>query len=360
MEISHKIGQLFFIGIPGPELDGATRELLDEVNPGGICLFARNIRDARKTWELLNELREFLPEEPFLSIDQEGGLVDRLRRIITPMPAPAKLRSPEDAARLGTYIAEALRSLGFNMNFAPVVDAIDAGRMQYSNGLQTRNFGSSREDVVAFADAFISALEARGILGCIKHFPGLGASTVDSHDDLPKVTIDEEEFEQIDLFPYRALLSKFPHLSVMIGHATYPNLSLQDVDRNGNYIPSSLSPSMITGLLRKNMGFEGLTITDDLEMGAIVKHYGIGMACVMAVNAGIDMLAICASPEAIREGFAAVSAAVASGEIESERLNESVARIRRHRGFLASAPEFDERELADIADRVKAFSEELA
>ncbi|HKX83338.1 MAG TPA: glycoside hydrolase family 3 N-terminal domain-containing protein, partial [Pyrinomonadaceae bacterium] len=244
MKSTDKVGQLFFPGIPGPELDSATRELLDEVRPGGVCLFTRNVREAGQTRELLDGLRSFLPETPFLSLDQEGGLVDRLRRVITPMPAPAKLRSPEDAAHLGTLIASAVRVLGFNMDFAPVVDVIDESRAGRVNGIQTRNFGSSREDVVEYAAAFLSSLEAGGILGCIKHFPGLGASAVDSHEELPRVEIEPEELESVDLYPYTRLLSRFEKLSVMVGHAAYPNSgpSLQETDQNGKLLPSSLSP----------------------------------------------------------------------------------------------------------------------
>ena len=351
---------MFFIGIPGPELDVATRELLDEVRPGGVCLFARNIRSAAQTRELLDGLRAALPDEPFLSVDQEGGLVDRLRRLVTPMPAASKLRSPEDAERLGTLAGSALSSLGFNMDFAPVVDVVDERRAGVQNGLQTRNLGASREEVTEYAAAFLSALEKNGILGCVKHFPGLGASSVDSHEELPLVGVDLSELEQVDLYPYRKLLHDYSKLSVMVAHAAYPNSGLQETDQNGKLLPSSLSSAIVSGLLRNTLGFTGLTITDDLEMGAIVKNYGIGDACKMAINAGVDMLAICASPEAIREGLSAVSAAVESGEISSARLEESLRRVEKHRTFLSPAAHFDEKILASVSNEVEAFNNELA
>lgn len=359
MTTQEKIGQLFFVGIPGAALDAATVDLLEQVKPGGVCLFARNIREARQTRELLDGIRDLLPNEPFLSLDQEGGLVDRLRRVITPMPAPARLRSPEDAARLASMIAEATSILGFNMDFAPVVDVIDENRAGSSNGIQTRNFGCNREEVDEFAAAFLEGLELNGILGCLKHFPGLGASTVDSHEELPQVPIETEEFESVDLYPYREILRQNNRVSVMIAHAAYPNLYLQEVDQNGKLLPSSLSPAVVNGLLRNKLGFDGLTITDDLEMGAIVKNYGIGEACKMAVNAGVDMLAICASPDAIREGFSAVFEAVESGEISSERLEESLARIEKQRAFLSPPEEFDETELARVSDEVERLNKEL-
>src|SRR5688572_16176484 len=128
LSIEQKIGQLFFIGIPGPEFDDATRHLIDDIQPGGVCLFARNIKELGQTRELLDSLHEALKVPPLLSLDQEGGRVDRLRRIMTPMPAASQLRGVEDAAELGDIVGETLRLLSFNMNFAPVVDVIDDGR----------------------------------------------------------------------------------------------------------------------------------------------------------------------------------------------------------------------------------------
>ena len=207
LSLRHKIGQLFFIGIAGPEVDSPTRELLDEVSPGGVCLFARNIRETRQTRDLLDEIRVILPATPFLSVDQEGGLVDRLRRVMTPMPAASKIRNAAEASQLAAIIGETLRILGFNMDFAPVVDVIDESRSKYSNGLFSRTFGHSKEDTTAFAGEFLNALQKNGIVGCLKHFPGLGAAHVDSHEELPSVEISESELFETDLFPYRELLA---------------------------------------------------------------------------------------------------------------------------------------------------------
>src|SRR5687768_2955354 len=144
LTIQQKIGQLFFIGIPGPEIDERTHDLLDEIQPGGVCLFSRNVRERAQTRNLLDGLRETL-DDPFLSVDQEGGLVDRLRRLVSPMPAPKLIRTPDDAAEFGRIIAEILRVLGFNMNFAPVVDVVDDDRKRFSNGLHSRALGRSKE-----------------------------------------------------------------------------------------------------------------------------------------------------------------------------------------------------------------------
>ena len=162
---AHRAAQLFFIGIPGPEIDKSTSDLLTAVKPGGVCLFARDIKERSQTRSLLDSLRGRL-DNPLLSIDQEGGLVDRLRRIMTPMPAAEKIRSADDADRFGRMIGEALRLLGFNMDFAPVLDVIDTDRDGFSNGLHSRAFGKSKNDVAAFAGAFLDAIQHEGIIGC--------------------------------------------------------------------------------------------------------------------------------------------------------------------------------------------------
>lgn len=358
LSLEQKIGQLFFIGIAGVEIDESTQALLDEVSPGGVCLFARNIREAEQTRKLADDLRSLLPVQPFLSIDQEGGLVDRLRRIMTAMPAASKMRSAEDAAKLGQLIADALRSLGLNMDFAPVVDVIDAGRAAFSNGLHSRAFGHDKDQVVEFASAFLDSLQNFGLVGCLKHFPGLGASQVDSHEELPIVDIGETQLSQVDLCPYRNLLPAAK--TVMVAHASYPQHRLQQMDKHGKLLPSSLSYNFVTKLLRDELRFDGLVITDDLEMGAIVKNYGIGDACKMAIDAGTDMLAICADPAKIIDGYRAVLTAAKSGDLSSERLDGSLVRIAELKAGLKEPPQFDLGKLQTLSDEIANFSQTLA
>lgn len=327
LSLNEKVGQLFFIGIAGDRIDSDTEKLLADIQPGGVCLFSRNIRDARDTRTLLDEIQRLSSIEPFLSLDQEGGLVDRLRRLLTPMPAPGQIKTGVDSSRLAKIIAEVVRILGFNMNFAPVVDVITEQRVKFANGLHSRAFGNSPQEVVDLAGEFLRVLQADGCMGCIKHFPGLGASEVDSHEELPAVTVSAEEFEAVDIFPYKRLFQAGDINAVMIAHAVYPRYNLQEADQNGKLLPSSLSFNIVTTLLRKELGFEGLVLTDDLEMGAIVKNYGIGEASVLAILAGEDMVSICAGADAISEGHAAVTDAVNAGRISEERLNQSLERI---------------------------------
>lgn len=356
LPIEEKVGQMFFIGLPITEIDAETKETLRAFSPGGICLFARNIREADQTRRLIDDLRENSSIEPLFSLDQEGGLVDRLRRIVAPMPAPNLLKAPSDAKNLASITAEIVRILGFNMNFAPVVDVIDEVRANSFNGLYSRAFGKTRSEVVEFAGEYLAGLQERGCLGCLKHFPGLGASQVDSHDEQPSVYLTREELFETDLLPYRRLFPTEKVHSVMVAHASFPRFDLQETDNNGKLLPSSLSYNIVTKLLREELNFKGLAISDDLEMGAIVKNYGIGEACQTAILAGIDMLAICATPEAVREGFNSVLDAVKSGKISESRIDESLRRIAQIKSLSQPSLPFDSERLRVLSNQISQFS----
>lgn len=352
LPIEKKIGQLFFIGIPGAELDESSRELLKEISPGGVCLFARNIREAGQTRKLLDEIREILVVEPFLSLDQEGGLVDRLRRIVEPMPSANSFKDAGDVGEFARITAETVRILGFNMNFAPVVDVIDEARAKSDNGLYSRAFGDSKEKVSGLASVYLENIEKSGCLGCLKHFPGLGASEVDSHEELPQVNLSRDELFEIDLFPYREIFKARKPSAVMIAHASFPKSDLQENDDEGKLLPSSLSYNFTTKLLRRELGFEGIAVTDDMEMGAILKNYGIGEASRMAIRAGEDMLAICAGENNIREGFNSIVEAVKSGEISESRINESLRRIAAAKNLINLPLPFDESRLKELSNAI--------
>lgn len=352
LTIEQKIGQLFFIGIPDLQIDADTKDFLKDISPGGICLFSRNINEAFQTRKLLDEIRSLSVVEPFLSLDQEGGLVDRLRRIVAPMPAPSSLKSPEEAKTLAVLTAEVIRILGFNMNFAPVVDVIIESREKTYNGLYSRAFGKSKGEVVEFSEQYLENLQSNGCIGCLKHFPGIGASTVDSHEELPIVFLTREELFEIDLVPYRRLLSNNDVHCIMIAHASYPRFDLQETDENGKLLPSSLSFNIVTKLLRQELGFKGLVVTDDLEMGAIIKNYGIGEACQMAILAGVDMLAICANADSIREGFNDILKALEIGKITEARIDDSLRRIGHLKSLIKKPLTFD-------AERLQILSNEI-
>ena len=363
LPIDKKVGQMFMIGLPGEQLDESTYGLLVGMNPSGVCLFARNTREALKTRMLLDSVRDALLFEPFLSIDQEGGLVDRLRRIIEPMPSAEEVSlkgTADDVRTLARITAEAIRILGFNMNFAPVVDVVTEERARLENGLISRGFGRSADDVVRLASLYLEELQNGGVTGCVKHFPGLAAATVDSHEELPEVTVSESTLNETDLIPYAEMLPAGRVRAVMTGHAAYPEAGFQESDSEGRHLPSSLSRSVVTGLLRSRFGFEGLSLTDDLEMGAIMRNYGIGEACVLAVEAGHDLLLICNSTETAQIGFRAVIGAVMNGRVSEERLNVSLERISRVRAELSAPMDFSSERLHELSEQVKDLKARLS
>jgi beta-N-acetylhexosaminidase len=359
LPIEEKIGQLFFIGLPEDKIDAETKELLREYPPGGVCLFARNIREAGQTRDLLENIRENLTVEPLISLDQEGGLVDRLRRLISPMPAPSSLKFPADAVEIAGITAEVVRILGFNMNFAPVVDVIDESRANSYNGLYSRAFGKFRSEVVEYAEGYLESLQNGGCLGCLKHFPGLGASQVDSHEELPIVYLTREELYETDLLPYRRLFPTGKVFSVMIAHASFPRSDLQETDKNGKLLPSSLSYNFVTKLLREELGFQGLAITDDLEMGAIVKNYNVVETCLLAISAGEDMLAFCANNDSYKEAFRGILDAVKSGEISESRIDESLTRIAHLKSRMQPPLSFDTERLQVLSDKISQLNSKI-
>lgn len=360
LSIEEKIGQLFFIGVPTDSVDETTRRLMADIRPGGICLFARNIKEARQTRDLLDELRSLAAIEPFLSVDQEGGLVDRLKRIFGPMPAGARISNPEIAEAQAEIIAAALRILGFNMDFAPVVDVVDDRRAKFTNGLHARAYGHSADDVIAIGSRFLETLQSNGVIGCIKHFPGLGAAEVDSHEELPTVGISKDEFRAVDLHPFQHLISTGQTRAVMVAHAAYPNLNLQETGQDGKLLPASLSFNFVTKLLRNELGFDGLVVTDDMEMGAIVKDYGVGEASVMALAAGQDMLAICAGVDSIFEARDAVSAAVETGRLDTANIDRSLGRIVRLKAHLSPPLDFEPEQIGDLSKRIEELNGSLS
>ncbi len=352
LPLEKKIGQLFFIGISGTELNEKTKEFLNEISPGGICLFSRNVRESEQVRKLLDNIREISEIEPFFSLDQEGGLVDRLRRISTPMPAASSIKTVEEAEILAEATAKIIKILGFNMNFAPVIDVVDEKRTSFQNGLQSRAFGKSKEEVVEFAGKYLDILQFNGILGCLKHFPGLGGAKKDAHDELPSVEIPEDELFENDLFPYKEFLKSKEIYAIMVAHASFPNSDLQETDQNGKLLPTSLSFNFISKLLREELDFNRLIITDDLEMGAIIRNYGIGEACKMAIKAGADMPAICANEQSVREGYRSILEAVKNEEISESRIDQSLKRIFEVKQQIQKPIPFDSAKLQTLAEKI--------
>ena len=359
-----QIGQFLFIGLPGPELDAETHALINDVKPGGVIIFGRNVASAKQLRGLLDGVRRMLPTPPLFGIDQEGGLVDRLRRIFTPMPAARTIRQHGDlaAARtLGRITGETLRMLGFNINFAPVMSIMTDDRDLLSNGLYSRSFGRSPGEVLGYTTVYMRGLQGAGCLGCLKHFPGIGAGEVDSHEEMPVVRLSHDDLIAQDLAPYIELFQRRDDRvrCVMVSHGGFPNIDIKEEMTGGLLEPASLNYNIVTKLLREELGYKHLVVTDDLEMGAISRHYEIGDAAVRASLAGEDMLLICASPDKIRRGYEALLEAANSGRLPENRIRESLHRITRTKAIVEQPLPFDLERLKFLSDSIEKLNSQL-
>jgi beta-N-acetylhexosaminidase len=276
-----------FVGIPGTELDAPTTRLLSEHPPGGIVLFKRNIKDPEQLNALVTDLRRLLPEAVF-AIDQEGGRVDRLKDVVAPAPAGSVLarHAPSLSYQAGTWVAHALRLFDIDLDFAPVVD-LDRG--EKDNGLDDRYLGAGPAEVIVRAQAFLRGLHAGGVGGCIKHFPGLGAAPADTHFKVASIFLPSDDLRR-DLEPFEALC-RFAG-AVMVSHAVYPAYDTRQR-------PATLSPPIVQGLLRDRVGFEGLVMSDDLEMDALKEWGDLAERSELALEAGCDVLLVCHTLEAL-------------------------------------------------------------
>ena len=367
LPLEQQVGQLLFIGLPGAEVDSETHALLQEIQPGGICLFGRNVRRREQTRQLLDDVRARLAVTPILSVDQEGGLVDRLRRICTPMPSARVIRQHGDlaAARaLGSITGEILRILGFNMNFAPVMEVMTPERDLLSNGLYSRSFGRSPGEVLGYTMVYLRGLQRAGVLGCLKHFPGIGAGEVDSHEQIPIVNLSHDDLVAQDLAPYIEL---FLHRQddddrvrcVMVSHGGFPRINSQTGRLDGKLEPASINFDIVTKLLRHELGFRRLAVTDDMEMGAILKHCPIEEAAVAAFKAGEDMILICSSVEAARKSYDLLLASFRNGELSMERLYESLGRIADLKSILQPPLPFDENRFGELSEAIARLNSKL-
>lgn len=364
LPLEQQVGQTFFIGLPGTELDAATRELIEEINPGGVIIFGRNVASPEQLRKLLDDTRALLPIVPLFGIDQEGGLVDRLRRICTPMPAARSIRQHGDlaAARaLGRITGEVLRLFGFNINFAPVMSIMTDERDLLSNGLYSRSFGRSPGEVLGYTTVYLRGLQGAGCLGCLKHFPGIGAGEVDSHEEMPVVHLTHDDLIQQDLAPYIELFQREDDRvrAVMVSHGGFPKIDIRTGVASGTIVPASLNPAIVTTLLREELGYKYLVVTDDLEMGAISRHCEIEDAARRAFLAGQDMLLICSKPDIIRRGYHALVKDARAGEVSTERLHLSLRRIAEFKSLVQPPLPFDAARFQQLSDEVTLLNNKL-
>lgn len=324
-EIRERIGQLFMSGIPGPRVDEATVSLIRDYHLGGVILFARNIQDPIQLGGLCHDLQNAAMAHNgpplFIAIDQEGGRVARLREPFSRFPGNTAIGCADDpvaaAMEFGRITAMEMRIVGLNMNLAPVVDV---RRGEPEMHLEGRMFGDNPEVVSLLGRTVVRSLQANGVMAVAKHFPGLGHAMKDPHLELPRIEAGRREIEEVDLPPFHAAIGEGV-AGIMSSHAVYTAL---DPGR-----PATLSPAILTGLLREGLGFQGLTITDDLEMGAIAKHWGVVRSTASAFAAGADILLICRDQGAVLEGMGLITDRLLKGEIPYERVRKSYMRVSK-------------------------------
>jgi beta-N-acetylhexosaminidase len=320
LDLEAAAGRTLMVGFHGLRPDRYSAEKIRRLRPGGAILFSRNLDSPSQTMELLRFIRTLLPEPPLLALDQEGGRVSRLESFIGPTPSAAALAEAGETAvsKFGASTAMALRSLGFNLDFAPVVDLCAPG---IPNGIGERAYGTDPEAVARMAGSFLSALQGNGVAGCLKHFPGLGDTAVDSHIELPVVERPLERLMQDDLLPYRELRES--SAAVMVGHGHYKSLNPEGP------MPASCSPEVVDGLLRQELGYNGLVVSDDLEMGAVGELDRDGAAAVRAIAAGCDLVLYCSDLDRAEAASAALAARASADSSFGNRLRQAAENVAR-------------------------------
>lgn len=329
MTLEEKVAQLFVVrpedlthvGIQVAAGE-ATRAALEELPVGGICYFAQNLVDPDQTREMLSNTQAYYEEVTglpcFLAVDEEGGTVLRVGSNpafgVERIGDMRDVASDEEARQAAVTIGSYLTDLGFNVDFAPDADIADVE----GSTLGLRSFGASAEVVAPRVRAQVEGFLSTGILCSAKHFPGIGGAVGDSHDGTITADTTVEELRASELVPFEAAMEAGVPF-VMVGHITLPNVT-------GDRVPASLSHAVVQGLLRDELGYDGIVITDALNMGAVVEEVGHDRIGVQALLAGVDMVLMPADLEAAYQG---VLDAVASGELSEERIDESVARIVR-------------------------------
>ena len=318
MSDADKVGQLMMIGIHGKSLNDDAKFMLNEYRVGGIILFDRNMESKDQVKTLIADINKAGKSAGltplFLGIDQEGGAVARMDdKLIKVPPAEEVGKEPvEQAAALAKEVGTELKELGFNINFAPVADL----GLTYG-----RSYSTNPDEVLRYASAVGKSYDEAGLWYSYKHFPGIGKTDVDLHADTSIVPVSKETLLSEDTKVFVDLIkqSKPNTYTIMVSHAMYPQI---DPDH-----PSSLSKAIITDWLRKDMGYNGVVVTDDMDMGALAKHYTFGDMAVQSILAGSDILLVCHEYEHMQEAYNGLMKAVKDGRISKERLDESVKRI---------------------------------
>jgi beta-N-acetylhexosaminidase len=333
------LGQLIMTGVPGKELDAKTAQLFRRVQPGAFILFGRNLGSATQLRKLIDDLRDLSDIEPIITIDQEGGRVSRLRRIGNEPPNAQQLREKNDIGLIrshGDITGRLLRLFGFNLDLCPVLDI--SFNDDAENSLVGRCYGKTVEQVVRNAGAFNQAMREQGIASCGKHFPGYSAATSDAHFQLPRIDRTREELDQNELAVFRQFVRDVD--SMMICHAWYPGFEAQPT-------PATVSRRIVTELLRNEFAFDGLIMTDDLDMGAILTAYRLDDTIRLCLEAGNDIMMLCHRVPEIETVHRILSA------LPSDQIERAQQHIRNFKKTLSPPSKFSETAFREINDEIR-------
>ncbi len=355
LDLRQQVGQLLIMGFDGTDVSARLRSMLGTLNPGGVILFKRNIEEAVQVHALLRHAQRVIATPMFLCVDMEGGTVDRLRDAIAPIPSVAEVAAA-DSTKLfrkhGRLIGDEICALGFNTDFAPCLDL----RFEASKKvLGSRTVSDSPKRTVRYAREFLRGLDDAGVIGCGKHFPGLGEGTLDSHFHLPSIEKKWRDLWKEDLRPYRELRKKLP--MVMVAHASYPDVT-------GDKLPASLSKLWIHDILKKKIGFKGLIVSDDLEMGGVLEAAPIGDAAIQTLTAGSDLMLVCHREEHVWLAFESVYKLAEADRSFAKLIAKKSKRVlefkRKSRSVLTrTAPRPTPRTIDKLCRRIWEFTEEV-
>lgn len=321
MTLNEKIGQMIFAGMSGTTLNQQTKTLINKYKIGGIILYADNLKTPKQTVRLLNKIKEENAQNHFpllLGVDQEGGRVSRLPGNLLNLPTNKKIGNINNADfsyKIGTILGKELKAFGFNLDFAPVLDVNSNPNNPVIGG---RSFGNNPEIVSKLGIQTMKGIQSQNIIPVIKHFPGHGDTSIDSHLQLPKVNKSLAELKELEIIPFARAIENGADV-VMTAHILLPRLDAE--------YPASMSKRIITGILRKQLEFDGVVITDDITMEAITDNYGIGEAAVKSVKAGSNIILVAHGYENALSVIDALKTAVQNGVIAEETINDSVRKI---------------------------------
>jgi beta-N-acetylhexosaminidase len=316
LPLDQQLGQFLLVQFPGRDATPDAVQMVNAQGVGAVISFAANIQSAGQVRAMTAGLQRAAPIPLLIAVDQEGGGVNRFRAIIGSVPTAASLATPQRVYARGQQDAASLHAYGYNLNLAPVVDVDGSANPE----LYGRTFGAEPQRVAAMAGAYLAGLQDSGaVTGCLKHFPGLGATTTDPHRGLPVLRRSRADWERIDLAPYRVLLAQQDVRAIMVSHEMIPAVDAA--------LPTSLSPAIIDGTLRGELGYQGVVITDSLYMGALASRWSVAQASVLAIEAGADMVMGAQDPRMVAQIKDALRQAVASGVLTPERIASSVRRI---------------------------------